>query len=288
MQQTITKAVIPVAGLGTRCLPATKAIPKELLPIVDKPVIQYIVEEAVASGITEIIFISNQNKNAIEQYFSPDPALESLLKAKGKIKELASVQALSHLATFRYIHQQEPLGLGHAVLMAEEAVGHEPFVVFGGDDVIAAEHPVAQQLMESYNQCHGSVVGVIPVDAQHVGQYGIIDMAEEIAPGLVRIKDILEKPQPHVAPSQFAVGGRWLLTPEIFDAIRETVPDKGGEVQLTDAMRLLMKSQQTFAKTYDGTYYDCGNKIEYLKAVIAFALQRDDVGPDIAAYIQKL
>lgn len=288
MKNSITKAVIPVAGIGTRCLPATKAVPKELLPIVDKPIIQYIVEEAVASGITDIIFISSQNKNAIERYFSPDATLEKLLRTKGKMEELATVESLSHLANFHYINQAEPLGLGHAVLLAEDMLDSEPFLVFGGDDVIASERPVAAQLIDAYSQCHGTVVGVIPVDAEQTRRYGIIDPGEMIAPNLQRVKNILEKPHPDTAPSQLGVGGRWLLTPEIFDALRATTPDESSELQLTDALQILINTQPVFAKTYEGTYYDCGNKIEYLKAVISFALKRNDVGPAISTYIQSL
>ncbi len=282
----IRKAVIPVAGLGTRYLPATKALPKELLPIVDKPVIQYVVEEAVTAGIEEIIFVNSENKAAIEKYFGRDIALETILSQRGKQQELEMIRALSNLADFVSVQQHEPLGLGHAVLQAQNVVGDEPFMVFGGDDIVESTVPAAKQLMEVAKQYEASVIGVMEVEPSAVSLYGIIDVAEQLSERVARLKDIIEKPEPSTAPSRLAVGGRWLFTPEIFDCLERTAPSAGGEIQLTDAIRLLISKQSVYARQFEGTYRDCGNKTEYIKTMIAFALKHPDIGPDIQRYIQ--
>jgi UTP--glucose-1-phosphate uridylyltransferase len=284
----VRKAVIPVAGMGTRFLPATKAVPKELLPLLDKPVLQYIVEEAVAAGIEQIIFITNDQKGAIERYFSRDANLESFLESKGKTAELEAVRAVSHLAEFVFVPQSEPLGLGHAVLQARSVVGNEPFIVFGGDDVVQGSVPAAQELIDVYQQQHGSVIGVLEVPGENISRYGVIDPVETLGDRTWRLRDIVEKPTAETAPSQYGVGGRWLLQPEIFDILEHTPPGAGNEIQLTDAIRTLMDSHPVFATAYSGIYRDCGNKIEYLKAVFAFALSHPELGPELRPAIKEL
>lgn len=284
----IKKAVIPVAGMGTRFLPATKAIPKELLPLVDKPVVQYIVEEAVSSGIEEIIFVTSAHKGAIEKYFSKDAALESFLTEKGKETERAAVERVSELATFTFVEQDSPRGLGHAVLQAKAAVGNEPFVVFGGDDVVSGEVPAAQQLIDCYKEHGGSVIGVIDVPTDRINRYGVVDPEKTIDDTTIKLKSIVEKPSPEEAPSSFGAGGRWLLTPEIFTVLEKTTPGAGGEIQLTDAILALMKDQPVFAKVYSGTYHDCGNIVEYAKAVIHHSLLHPETATEVETYIREL
>ncbi|HLD21354.1 MAG TPA: UTP--glucose-1-phosphate uridylyltransferase GalU [Patescibacteria group bacterium] len=286
-KQRVRKAVIPVAGFGTRFLPATKAIPKELLPIIDKPVIQYIVEEAVASGIEEIIFVTSEHKNAIEDHFERNSGLETFLKQRQKDTELSTIQSLHQMAQFVYVHQDEPLGLGHAVLQAKDAVAGEPFIVFGGDDIIESTIPAAKQLIEVYEKYGGSVLGVVEVPKEAVNRYGVIDPLKQLEEGVTQIKDIVEKPKPHEAPSQLAAVARWLLTPEIFEELEQTKPGAGGEIQLPDGIRTLLKKQSVFAKVYNGTYRDCGNKVEYLKAIIAFSLQHPEMGEQLREYSKK-
>lgn len=287
-QHIVNTAVIPVAGLGTRFLPATKAIPKELLPLGDKPVLQYIVEEAVESGIERVIFITSPDKAAIERYFSPDIQLQQFLQEKGKEAEAAAIIRVTELAEFIFIPQHAPLGLGHAVLQAQDIVGNEPFIVFGGDDVIEATVPVALQLIQAYEKHHGSVIGVMEVPEEAVSRYGIVAPKEEYPERVMKIQDIIEKPATEDAPSPFAAAGRWLLTPEIFAVLEHTPPSTGGEVQLTDAIKTLIASQDVYAKVYDGIYRDCGNKLEYMKAVISFGLQNEQYGSDIQTFIDSL
>lgn len=285
--QSVTTAVIPVAGVGTRFLPATKALPKELLPLIDKPVIQYIVEEAKAAGIKRVIFILNEDKAAIRQHFSHDADLETFLQQKNKLKELEDVRAISEGIEFVYIPQLEPKGLGHAVLQAKTLVADEPFIVFGGDDIVESKTPAAQQLMETYATYKQSVIGVLEVAADAVDRYGIIDPAEEVAPGTVRVRDVIEKPAVEKAPSRLGVVGRWLLTPEIFAHLERVTPDQTGEIQLTAGIQSLMKEQQVYAHCFDGQYWDCGNKIEYIKAVISFASRHPKFGTTIQEYIRQ-
>lgn len=286
--QKVRKAVIPVAGLGTRFLPVTKAIPKELLPLVDKPVIQYIVEEARDSGIEEIIFVTNEEKQGIERYFAQDTQLECVLADKRKDRELQAVQDVATLAKYVFVPQLEPLGLGHAVLQARELIGNEPFMVFGGDDVVEGKIPAARELIEVYEKFGGSVVGVTKVPESAIGRYGIIDPSETVGDDTVKVQDILEKPSADDAPSNLGVAGRWLLTPEIFPLLTQVAPGAGDEIQLTDAIRELVKVQPVYAKTYSGVYRDCGNKAEYLKAVISFALKHEQVSDDVKQFIRDL
>lgn len=282
----VTKAVIPVAGLGTRFLPVTKALPKELLPIINKPVIHYIVEEVVAAGIKQIIFVTSENKIAVEAYFDKDTALECILQERRKLPELAAVQGPAQLAEFIYVHQKVPLGLGHAVLQAKEIIGDEPFLVVSGDDIVEAVVPAAKQLINAYNERAASILGVISVPSAHLKNYGIISPSEQITPTLCKVADIIEKPSPETAPSSLGVGGRWLLTPSIFTYLEQTAPGAGNEIQLTDALRALLCDEPLYALTYDGVYHDCGNKLEYLKTVISFALVDPELGPEIKQYLK--
>jgi UTP--glucose-1-phosphate uridylyltransferase len=284
----VRKAVIPVAGFGTRFLPATKAMPKEMMPVIDKPVIQYIVEEAVASGIKEIIFITSANKRAIEDHFDKSFELEYLLKQKGKTEELEEMIRISQMAKFIYTRQSEPLGLGHAILCAKHLIGDEPFVVCSGDDIVDSKIPAVKQLIDVYEREKSSVVGVFEVPKDEVSRYGVVDPINSIDDGVVEIKGLVEKPENEEAPSNLAIGGRYVFTPQIFDALGNTKPGKGGEVQLTDGMNILAQEQKFFACRYEGTYHDCGNKLNYLKTTIKFALRDPNIGPELKDYIQGL
>lgn len=266
----IRKAVFPVAGLGTRFLPATKAMPKEMLPIIDKPLIQYAVEEAVAAGITDLIFITGRNKRAIEDHFDRQPELESELIAKEKEEMLKSVRNIlpKHVNCI-YIRQGSPLGLGHAVLCAEPAVGNEPFVVILADDLIDAETSVTRQLVEVAHSNDGSVVAVQTIEAKKTDKYGIIS-GSAVNSTTTRVESIVEKPSPETAPSLNAVVGRYVLEPEIFACLRETQPGKGGEIQLTDGIALLMQKKSVFGYTYEGQRYDCGSKEGFFQATVAY------------------
>lgn len=266
----IRKAVFPVAGLGTRFLPATKAMPKEMLPIVDKPLIQYAVEEAVAAGITDLIFITGRNKRAIEDHFDRQPELESELIAKEKADMLERVRHVipSHVNCI-YIRQGSPLGLGHAVLCAEPAVGNEPFVVILADDLIDAETAVTRQLVDAAHSNNGSIVAVQTVAAQDTDKYGIIS-GTAVNSSTTRVESIVEKPSPETAPSLNAVVGRYVLEPEIFACLRQTQPGKGGEIQLTDGIALLMQQKPVFGQTYEGLRYDCGSKEGFFQATVAY------------------
>ncbi len=284
----VTTAVIPVAGLGTRFLPQTKAFPKELLPIVDQPVVQYIVEEAVASGLTNIIFVLSPDKEAIRAHFSQNKKLEAELRAKGKTAELATIESLHTMATFQFAIQQEPRGLGDAILQAKDLIGNEPFVVFGGDDIVESDTPAAKQLIDVYESYHSTVVGVTNVPQADVVRYGIVDPVESLSDEVYKLRTIVEKPAVEEAPSTLAVGGRWLLTPDIFAVLEATEPDAGGEIQITKALQTLAETQALYAKAYEGVYRDCGNKIEYLKTVIHFALKNPETKDIIASYIREL
>jgi len=286
--EKIRKAVIPVAGFGTRFLPATKAQPKEMLTLVDKPVIQYIVEEAVASGITDIIFITGQNKRAIEDHFDRNFELEYRLLQKEKHSTLEQVRSISDLARFIYIRQKTPLGLGHAILTAREVVGDEPFVVLSGDDIINNPKPATKQLIEAYERYEDSVIGTVEVPKTLVSQYGIVKPRNGKTGSVIEIEDIIEKPKESEAPSTLAVTGRWLLTPEIFEALEKTKPGAGGEIQLTDGMRILLKHRSMYACKLNGTYYDCGNKLEFLKATVAFGLRHKELAKDFDIYLKSI
>jgi UTP--glucose-1-phosphate uridylyltransferase len=283
----ITKAVIPVAGFGTRFLPATKAQPKEMLPIVDKPTIQYIVEEAVAAGIKQIIFITGTNKRAIEDHFDRNFELEYRLEQAGKKRELEEIKKIAHLANFIYIRQRTPSGLGHAILQAEPAINDEPFAVLLGDDLIFSKQPAIGQLMGAFSRCHGSVVGVTTVPKKNLQRYGIV-AGRPAGPRTIRVEKIVEKPTPAKAPSRLGVTGRYVFTPEIFNALRHTKPGVGNEIQITDAIAGLAARQPLFAYRYEGDYYDCGDKERFLEAQIHAALERPDLSRKLRAYLRAV
>lgn len=285
--QKVRKAVIPVAGLGTRFLPATKAQPKEMLTLVDKPIIQYLVEEAVASGIEEIIFVTSSSKRAIEDHFDTNFELEYRLRQKGKKKELEQLLHISEIAKFVYIRQKSPKGLGHAVLIAKDLIGDEPFAVVLGDDVIDAKTPAIRQLIRVYEKYNDLVVGVTKVPRREVTKYGIIDpiMLDKFT---AEIRGIVEKPRPNKAPSCLAVTGRYILTPEIFKYLARTKAGASGEIQLTDALARYIKDRVGYACLYEGDYYDCGDKLEFIKAIIKLGLQRPEFKNKLKAYLRKI
>jgi UTP--glucose-1-phosphate uridylyltransferase len=287
LSSVIRKAVFPAAGLGTRFLPATKAQPKEMLPLVDKPIIQYGVEEAVASGVDNIILVTGRGKNAIEDHFDVSVELETFLEARGKKDLLAEIRKISNLINFSYVRQGEPLGLGHAVLVTEPLVGNEPFAVILGDDVIDANPPALQQMINVFQEVQGPVLAVERVPREDVSSYGIID-GEEIRPGVYRIRDLVEKPPRNEAPSDLAIIGRYILTPDIFPALEATQSDRTGEIQLTNGLRRLLNSRPIFGCRVDGTRHDTGNKLGFLKAVVYFALRRQDLGSAFREYLKGI
>jgi UTP--glucose-1-phosphate uridylyltransferase len=284
VNSVIRKAVFPAAGLGTRFLPATKAQPKEMLPLVDKPIIQYGVEEAVASGVDNIILVTGRGKNAIEDHFDVSVELETFLESRGKKELLAEIRKISNLINFSYVRQGEPLGLGHAVLVTRALVGDEPFAVILGDDVIDANPPALRQMIDVFQDVQGPVLAIERVPREDVSAYGIID-AEEIKPGVYRIRDLVEKPPREEAPSDLAIIGRYILTPDIFPALEATVTDRTGEIQLTNGIRELLKSRPIFGCRIDGVRHDTGNKLGFLKAVVYFALRRPDLGDQFREYL---
>lgn len=283
----VRKAVIPAAGLGTRFLPATKASPKEMLPLVDKPLIQYAVEEAVASGIEDIIIITGRGKRAIEDHFDRSFELEENLKGNGKSQLLKDIRRISRLANFCYVRQAEALGLGHAVLCAQHLIGDEPFAVILGDEVIDAKTPALAQLIEIFDTGNGAVLGVQKVRRNEVSHYGIVE-AERIADGLHRIIDLVEKPTPAQAPSRYAVIGRYVLSPDIFPILQRTTPGKNREIQLTDALRQLAKQAPSYAKEIVGQRYDAGDKLGFLQATVEFALKNPTLGRSFSAYLKQV
>ena len=287
MKHVIRKAVFPAAGLGTRFLPATKAQPKEMLPLVDKPIIQYGVEEAVAAGIDNIILVTGRGKNAIEDHFDVSVELETFLEARGKKEQLAEIRAISNLINFAYVRQGEPLGLGHAVLVTKSLVGNEPFAVILGDDVIDANPPAIGQMIDVFNEVEGPVLAIERVPLNTVSSYGIID-AEEIKPGVYRIRDLVEKPPVAEAPSDLAIIGRYVLTPDIFPALEATASDRTGEIQLTNGLRRLLKDRPIYGCRIDGVRHDTGNKLGFLKAVVYFALRRPDLADDFRDYLRTV
>ncbi len=287
VNSVIRKAVFPAAGLGTRFLPATKAQPKEMLPLVDKPIIQYGVEEAVASGVDNIILVTGRGKNAIEDHFDVSVELETFLEARNKTELLAEIRKISNLINFSYVRQGEPLGLGHAVLVTRALVGDEPFAVILGDDVIDANPPALRQMIDVFQDVQGPVLAIERVPREDVSSYGIID-AEEINPGVYRIRDLVEKPSRDEAPSDLAIIGRYILTPDIFPALQATVTDRTGEIQLTNGLRELLKSRPIFGCRIDGVRHDTGNKLGFLKAVVYFALRRPDLGDQFRSYLRGI
>ena len=289
MPQRVRKAVFPAAGLGTRFLPATKAQPKEMLPLVDKPIIQYGVEEALASGVNNIILVTGRGKNAIEDHFDVSVELETFLETRGKKELLAEIRKISNLINVAYVRQGEPLGLGHAVLVTKDLVGPEPFAVILADDVMDASPPALRQMIDVYEKMDGPVLAIEEVPADAVSQYGIID-AEEVSPGVYRIRDMVEKPSRADAPSNLAIIGRYILTPDIFPALEETAKEKDrtGEIQLTNGLRRLLKERPIYGCRIDGVRHDTGNKLGFLKAVVYFALRRDDLSVPFREYLRGL
>jgi UTP--glucose-1-phosphate uridylyltransferase len=284
----VTKAVFPVAGLGTRFLPATKASPKEMLPIVDKPLIQFAAEEAIAAGATELIFVTGRNKRSIPDHFDKSYELEAELEARGKTEILEVLRGiLPKGVSCIYIRQSEALGLGHAVLCAKPVVGNEPFSVILADDLIDAEPPVLKQMVELYKQQGSSILGVEDVLPSETASYGIVD-AEAIAPDVLQLKGIVEKPQPEDAPSNLAVVGRYILTPKIFDCLENIKPGKGGEIQLTDGIAALMQYEKVLAYRFKGKRYDCGSKLGYVKANLEYAMRHPEIGAEILAYLRTI
>jgi len=284
----ITKAVFPVAGMGSRFLPATKVSPKEMMPIVDKPLIQYAVEEAVAAGITDMVFITGRNKRAIEDHFDKAYELEAELAMRGKEELLRMVREVipSHINCI-YIRQAEPLGLGHAVLCAKPVVQNEPFAVLLADDLIDGEPPIMKQMVEVFQQHQCSILGVQNVPREQTGQYGIVSSVA-LADNLERVNGIVEKPEPAVAPTTLAVVGRYILTPRIFHHLEKVQAGAGGEIQLTDGISALMQEEKMLAYRFSGTRYDCGSKLGYLKATVALGLKHPEVSEEFSAYLQSL
>jgi UTP--glucose-1-phosphate uridylyltransferase len=292
MLAKVRKAVFPAAGLGTRFLPATKAQPKEMLPLVDKPLIQYGVEEAIHSGIQNMIIVTGRGKTAIEDHFDVSFELEQLLESRGKKDLLSVVRSVSDMIDVAYIRQKEALGLGHAVLRAKDLVGQESFAVVLSDDVIAAETPCLRQLLDIHEFFGAPVLAVMEVPKESLSSYGVVD-ADPVAHNgpkdrLFRIRDMVEKPKPSEAPSNLAIIGRYVLTPEIFDCITQVEPGSGGEIQLTDGLKQLLRSRPIYAYRFEGTRYDAGDKLGFLKATVEFALQRDDLGGPFREYLRSL
>lgn len=286
----IAKAVFPAAGLGTRFLPATKAQPKEMLPLVDKPLIQYVVEEAVASGIRNITIITGRGKNAIEDHFDVSYELERVLEARGKEDQLKEVQQISNMINVSYVRQKEALGLGHAILVARDAVGNEPFAVMLGDDIIDSTVPCLKQMMDVFEKLQASIIATCEVPRSEISQYGVIRgyPVEGFNGRVFRLQDVVEKPTAADAPSNLAIIGRYILTPEIFDLLEETRSGKGGEIQLTDGIRLLLERQPVYAYMFEGARYDAGDKLGFLKATVEFALRRNDLGKEFRQYLKGL
>jgi UTP--glucose-1-phosphate uridylyltransferase len=284
----VRKGVFPAAGLGTRFLPATKAQPKEMLPLVDKPTIQYVVEEAVASGLAEIIIVTGRGKRAIEDHFDAAFELEYYLNDRGKVEELAQIKTISELASVCYVRQKEPLGLGHAILCARSLVGDEPFAVFLGDDIIGhAPVPCMRQLLDVFDDKGGPVIAVERVPRERIHQYGVI-AARPLGGNVYEITDLVEKPKAEDAPSDLAIIGRYVLTPDLFEILAETAPDRRGEIQLTDALRWLRGRRPMYAVEFEGKRYDTGDKLGFLKATVEFALARPDLADEFRAYLKSL
>lgn len=283
----IKKAVIPAAGFGTRFLPATKAVPKEMLPIVDTPTLQYIVEEVVASGIEDILIINGRGKDAIENHFDKSYELETELEKGGKTEYLELLKNISSLANIHFVRQHQMKGLGHAVLCAKSFVGNEPFAVLLGDDIVKSDKPCLKQMIEVFDKYQASVLGVQTVKHSDVSKYGIID-GEKIGDRVYKVHSMVEKPAPDKAPTDVAVLGRYIITPEIFEILEKTTPGAGGEIQLTDALFTLSKSQPVYAYDFVGKRYDVGNKLGFLEATVEYALDRDDLKDSFMAYLKTI
>ncbi len=282
----IRKAVFPAAGLGTRFLPATKAMPKEMLPLVDKPLIQYTVEEALASGADQIIFVTGRDKSTMEDHFDVSYELERTLEERGKRDLLELARSVSDLASIAYIRQKRPLGLGHAVLVAKPLVGDEPFAVLLGDDIVDSADPAIGQLIEVYEKYDAPVVGVIEIDGPEISRFGVVK-GEEVEPGVYRVHSMVEKPRYEEAPSNLAIVGRYVLTPDVFPHLEATGADSRGEIQLTDGMQRLLGDRPFYARILGGTRHDAGDKLGFLIATFEFALKHEDVGPDFLSYLRR-
>ncbi|HKP70164.1 MAG TPA: UTP--glucose-1-phosphate uridylyltransferase GalU [Pyrinomonadaceae bacterium] len=287
MANKIRKAVFPAAGLGTRFLPATKASPKEMLPLVDKPLIQYAVEESVASGIDSILIITGRDKTAIEDHFDISFELEHILRSKGKTEVFNEVRAISEMARISYTRQREALGLGHAILQAKDFVGDEPFAALLADDIVDAERPALRQMIDVFEKYDAPVIATMQVEGEAISRFGVID-AEEVEPNVFKIRDMVEKPPFNEAPSDLAIIGRYIFTPDIFDEIEKTEPGAGGEIQITDAMRRMLKKRPFYALRLQGTRHDAGDKLGFLIATVEFALKREDLGEDFREYLKGL
>ena len=287
MVNKIRKAVFPAAGLGTRFLPATKASPKEMLPLVDKPLIQYAVEEAVASGIESVLIITGRDKTAIENHFDISFEMEQMLRERGKHDHFEQVRAVSDLVQISYTRQKQALGLGHAIYQAKDFVGNEPFAALLADDIVDSEKPALQQMVEVFEKYDAPVIATMQVAGEAISRFGVID-AEEVEPNVFRINDMVEKPAYADAPSDLAIIGRYIFTPDIFQAIEQTAPGSGGEIQITDAMRILLKTRPFYAVKLEGRRHDAGDKLGFLIATVELALKRDDLGDEFREYLKGL
>lgn len=291
-ENRVRKAVIPAAGLGTRFLPATKATPKEMLPVVDKPAIQYVVEEAVAAGLVDVLFVTGRSKRPLEDHFDRNLELEQVLQEKGDIDRLRQVRESSDLARIHYVRQGDPLGLGHAVLMSQQHVGQEPFAVLLGDDLIDPRDPILEDMIKIRNQFGGSVLCLMQVPSESIHLYGCVAVEADQREGSLKVTDLVEKPTATEAPSNFAIIGRYILDPAIYSVLEKTQPGRGGEIQLTDALRVLATTPESEGGgvrgiVFAGRRYDTGDKLSYLQAVIQLASERDDIGPDLTAWLQE-
>jgi UTP--glucose-1-phosphate uridylyltransferase len=283
----IRKAVLPVAGLGTRILPASKVIPKEMLPLVDKPTLQYIVEEAVAAGVEEIIFVTSRSKRSIEDHFDVFPEMEMALERKGKHKELEELRHVQTMATYTSVRQAEPLGLGHAILCAKELVGDEPFIVMLGDDLVAPETPCLPRMREILEHYGGSVLSLFTSPPEQISSFGIVSI-EELGSEIVKVTHLVEKPPLEEAPSDLAVAGRYILTPDIFELLEKTSPGAGGEIQITDAIEVQAQAGRCYGLRFTGMRYDTGNPLGLLTTSIAYALKRPNIAPELRKYMQRV
>lgn len=287
MKKTVKKAIIPAAGLGTRFLPATKSQPKEMLPIVDKPTLQYIIEEAIESGIEEILIITGRSKKSIEDHFDKSVELELELEQKGKKEMLEMVQEISNMVNIHYIRQKEPKGLGHAIHCAKSFIGNDPFAVLLGDDIVDSETPCLKQLISAYDEYKTSILGVQEVAKEDTDKYGILD-CKHIEDRVYKVKDMVEKPAIEEAPSNIAILGRYIITPAIFEILENQAPGKGGEIQLTDALKTLGQQEAIYAYNFEGRRYDVGDKLGFLEATIDFALKRDNLKEGLMEYITNI
>jgi UTP--glucose-1-phosphate uridylyltransferase len=287
MTKKIRKAVFPAAGLGTRFLPATKAMPKEMLTLVDKPLIQYVIEEAVDSGIESMIIVTGRDKSAIENHFDISYELEQTLQERGKTEVFEQVRGVADIAKVSYTRQKQPLGLGHAIYQAKDFVENEPFAVMLPDDIMDSAVPALKQMIDVFEKYNAPVIATMQVEGEAISRFGVIDV-EEVEPNVFKIKDMVEKPKFEDAPSDLAIVGRYIFTPDIFNAIERTAPGAGGEIQITDAMRNLLKERDFYAVKLDGVRHDAGDKLGFLKATVEFALKREDLGGEFREYLKGL